>query len=172
MLGALAPLGLALAAGSALVIDLDSGGPRYPGERSLADLVADGLRRPDLTPRPGVAVLRNGGVAPAAAAMVIDALVAAHPTVVLRLPPRPRPVADGAAVVPVRLLLPGSLYPWGDRPAVFQATPTLASLPGPGVRLPVPRPITIESLLRGRRPPGRDRWISAWAPVWRFPWGR
>ncbi|OFW63206.1 MAG: hypothetical protein A2135_02625 [Actinobacteria bacterium RBG_16_67_15] len=172
MLGALAPLGLALAAGSALVIDLDSGGPRYPGERSLADLVGTGLRRPDLIPRPGVAVLRNGGVTPAAAAEVVDALVAAHPTVVLRLPPRPRPAAAGAAVVPVRLLLPGNLYPWGDQPGVFQATPSLTQLPGRGVRLPVPRPITVESLLRGRRPPGRDHWVKAWAAAWRFPWGR
>ncbi len=172
MLGALAPLGLALAAGSALVVDLDSGGPHYPGERSLADLVAAGLRRPDLVPRPGVAVLRNGGVAAATAAGVVDALVAAHPTVVLRLPPRPRPVLDGHPVVPVRMLLPGNLFPLGDGPAVFQATPALVRLPAAGIRLPVPRPITVDSLLHGRRPPGRDRWIAAWGAVWRFPWVR
>jgi hypothetical protein len=154
------------------VIDLDSGGPHYPGERSLADLVGDGVRRVDLTPRAGVAVLRNGGVTPAAAVSVVEALVAAHPTVVLRLPPRPRPSDERAPIVPVRLLLPGGLHPWGDRPAVFQATPIPMSLPGPGVRLPAPRPITIESLLRGRRPPGRDRWVAAWASVWRYPWGR
>ena len=62
LLGALAPLGLAAAAsGSALVVDLDEGGPHYPGEASLADLVRAGSRRADLYPeRRGVAVLRNG----------------------------------------------------------------------------------------------------------------
>src|SRR4030066_639874 len=41
VLGALAPLGLAASAGTALVIDLDPLGPRYPGEPSLADLVRE-----------------------------------------------------------------------------------------------------------------------------------
>jgi hypothetical protein len=172
LLGALAPIGLAIAAGSALLIDLDSGGPCYPGERSLADLVAEGLRRPDLEPRRGVAVLRNGGVAPAEAADVVHALLTAHPTVVLRLPPRPRPVGVPFPVVPVRLLVPGEFYPQLDRPAVYQATPAFARLPSEGVRLPVPSPITVAALLQGRRPRGRDRWISAWGKVWRYPWGR
>ncbi|MDP2622828.1 MAG: hypothetical protein Q8Q29_03405, partial [Actinomycetota bacterium] len=74
LLGALAPLGLALAAEDAVVVDLDPLGPRYPGDRSLADLVQDGLRRDDLTPRRGVGVLRNGGVAPIEAKSVIEAL--------------------------------------------------------------------------------------------------
>ena len=76
LLGALAPLGLALAAGTALVVDLDPLGPHYPGSASLADLVAEGPRKADLSPaRRGVAVLRNGGVSPAAAAEVVAALV-------------------------------------------------------------------------------------------------
>ena len=74
LLGALAPLGLALAAGTALVVDLDPLGPHYPGTTSLADLVAEGPRQADLKPaHRGVAVLRNGGVAPAAAAEVVAA---------------------------------------------------------------------------------------------------
>jgi hypothetical protein len=172
LLGALAPLGLAIAAGSAVVIDLDPGGPRYPGGRSLADLVADGPRRSDLEARSGVAVLRNGGVAPAEAAAVVQALIAAHPTVVLRLPPRPHPSGFPLAVIPVRLLLPGDFYAMGDRPAVYQATPAAARMPTEGVRLPVPHPATVSALLRGRRPPRRDRWIEAWRPAWRFPWER
>ena len=39
LLGALAPLGAALADPPAVVVDLDSDGPPYPGDRSLADLV-------------------------------------------------------------------------------------------------------------------------------------
>lgn len=154
------------------MVDLDRGGPHYPGEKSLADLASTGVRRSDLTPRPGVAVLRNGGVAPSDAAAVVSALVEAHPTVVLRLPPRPHPEGDWPAVVPVRLLLPGGLFPWGAHPAVYQSTPVLVRMPGAGVRLPIPRPLTVESLLRGRRPPGRDRWVAAWRGAWRFPWGR
>ena len=172
MLGALAPLGLAIAAGSALVIDLDSGGPRYPGDRSLADLVTDGPLRTDLQPRPGVAVLRNGGVAPAEAGAVVQALLAAHPTVVLRLPPRPRPAGIPFPVIPVRLLIPGNLYPPPDRPAAYQATPAAARMPTAGIRLPVPHPTTVAALLQGRRPAARDRWIAAWASAWRFPWDR
>ena len=73
LLSATAPLGLAAAAGTALVVDLDPDGPAYPGRASLADLVADGPRRADLVPsRDGVAVLRNGGVEATAAREVIQ----------------------------------------------------------------------------------------------------
>lgn len=63
LLGAIAPLGLAVAAGTALVVDLDADGPSYPAERTLAQVVAEGPRRAELVPeRSGVAVLPNGGV--------------------------------------------------------------------------------------------------------------
>ena len=91
LLGALAPIGLALAQPSTLVVDLDESGPRYPGSRSLADVVGDGIRKADLTPRRGVALLRNGGVDAAAASEVLHELTAAWPHCVLRLPPRPQP---------------------------------------------------------------------------------
>jgi hypothetical protein len=172
LLGALAPLGLALAAGSALVVDLDGGGPRYPGSGSLADLVRKGPTGEDLKPRRGVAVLRNGGVRPSEAAPVLDALLRSHPTVVVRLPPRPAPEGIPIPVIPVRLLLPGSLYLGSSAPAVFQATPAWVRMPTDGVRLPIPRPSTVASLTLGRRPPGRDRWVAAWRSAWRFPWGR
>ena len=42
LLSATAPLGLAAAAGTALVVDLDPEGPVYPGPASLADLVVEG----------------------------------------------------------------------------------------------------------------------------------
>lgn len=173
VLGALAPLGLAAAAGTALVIDLDPQGPRYPGGASLADLVREGPRRADLAPsRRGVAVLSNGGVGPAEAAEVVAALAAGWERVVLRLPPRPAPGGAGAPVVPVRLLLPGGMFPRGHGPAVYQSTRSALRLPGPGVRLPLPSAATVLGLLQGRLPVAGDRWVRAWRPVWEGPWGR
>jgi len=169
LLGALAPLGLAIAAGSALIVDLDPGGPRYPGDRSLADLVADGVRRPDLETRAGIAVLRNGGVAPSAAGDVVSALVEHPPVVVLRLPPRPAPGPIPVPVVPVRMLVPGGWFPL-DGPAMYQATPSWERMPADGIRLPVPRPATVAGLLRGRRPPRNDPWIGGWKKAWRVSW--
>jgi len=172
LLGALAPLGLALAADDAVVVDLDPLGPQYPGGRTLADLVRDGLRRDDLTPRHGVGVVRNGGVAPVEAGPTIEALLAHLPRVVLRLPPRPVPVALPIPVVPVRLLMPGGLFPHSGGPAVYQATPAFTQIPGVGVRLPVPDPATIRGLVEGRRPPRADRWIRAWRSAWSLPWAQ
>jgi len=61
VLGAVAPLALAAAAGTALVVDLDPEGDRYPGEATLASLVAEGPTQEDLTPsQRGVAVVGNG----------------------------------------------------------------------------------------------------------------
>lgn len=172
VLGALAPLGLAIAGGTALVVDLDSLGPRYPGSRSLADLVSEGPRRADLGPaRRGVAVLRNGGVSAAAAAEVVAALLAGWERVVLRLPPRPMPADAGAPVVPVHLLLPGGLFARSVGPAVYQSTRAVLPLPGPGWRLPVPARGTVAGLLRGRLPVAGDRWVRAWRRVWEGPWG-
>ncbi len=171
LLGAVAPLGLAAAAGgTALVVDLDPEGPRYPGRGSLADLVADEPRRADLTPdRPGLAVLRNGGVQPAAAASVIAAIITGWPNVVLRLPPRPRPEAAPAPVVPVRALLPAAVFPWDGRPAVYQQTGWRLLRPGAGPVLPRPRANTWAALLDGSLP-APDRWVRALRGVWSYPW--
>lgn len=46
----LAPIGLAAAAGTALVVDLDLDRPSYPGRLTLSDLLTDGPRRADLVP--------------------------------------------------------------------------------------------------------------------------
>lgn len=170
LLGALAPLGLALAADDAIVVDLDPLGPQYPGERSLADLVRDGVRRADLTARRGIGVLRNGGVPPHDAGPVVEALLTHLPRLVLRLPPRPAPTGLPIPVVPVRLLLPGSLFPPQVGPAVFQTTPSFARMSAVGVRLPVPDPATVRLLVTGRRPPAKDRWVRAWRSAWSCPW--
>lgn len=162
LLGALAPLGAAMAAPPALVVDLDPFGPAYPGDRSLADLVTDDPTEEDLAPRPGVGVLRNGGVTPHDAAEVVAALIERWERVVLRLPPRPAPDGD-VPVVSVRLLTGG----WYQSPeaAVWQATGQWLPLPADGVRLPIPDHGTVQALLAGRRP-RRSRWITAWESVW------
>jgi hypothetical protein len=167
LLGALAPLGAALAAPPALVIDLDPLGPPYPGERSLADLVSDDPTADDLTPRAGVAVLRNGGIAPGDAADVVAGLLERWERVVLRLPPRPRPIAD-VPVVPVHLLT-GGWYQRAVRRAVWQSTPDWIQMPSDGVRLPVPEPATVRALLAGRGP-GASRWVRAWKSIWGLQW--
>lgn len=172
LLGALAPLGLALAAEQAIVLDLDPEGPRYPGGTSLKKLVAEGPTRSDLTPGKGVAVVRNGGIGPAEAAEVVAALVAVWPNVVFRLPGHSPPAISAVPVVPIRLLLPGDLFEAAERRSVFQATPSFSRLPAPGVRLPVPRRSTVSALVMGRRPVPRDPWIKAWRSVWRLRWDR
>ena len=173
LLGALAPLGLAgaVAREPTLVVDLDESGPHYPST-SLADLVVSEPQRDDLIgSRPGLAVLRNGGVGLERSHQVVEALIRGWPRVVLRMPPRPVPHTRSIPIVPVRMLLPGRLFPRVDGPAVYQSTPIPARLPGPGVRLPVPAPATIAGLVAGRLPHGRDRWVRAWKRVWEVSWG-
>ncbi len=169
--GAIMPLGFAAAMGTALVIDLDPSGPRYPGPASLADLVADGPRRIDLVPqRRGPAVLRNGGVSYDDAARVVAALTAGWPNVVLRLPPVAAPSVE-ARFVPVHVAYPGNLFPAPGRPAVIQMTDRRRPGTDAGVILPPPRPTTWRALARGTIPPP-DRWIRSCRRVWEFPWTR
>ncbi len=173
LLGALAPLGLAGAVSRepTLVVDLDESGPHYPSTTSLADLVVAGPQRDDLIgTRAGLAVLRNGGVGLERSHQIVEALIRGWPWIVLRMPPRPVPHTRSVPIVPVRMLLPGRLFPRIDGPAVYQSTPVPARLPGPGVRLPVPAPGTIAGLLAGRLPHGRDRWVRAWKRVWEVSW--
>ncbi len=168
MLGALAPLGLGAAAGTALVVDLDPEGPGYPGNGSLADLVADGPRRTDLSPtRSGLAVLRNGGVEAAAAGQVLEALIAGWPAVVLRV------AGSGSSAwepdLIVRPLVPGGLFP--SLPAGVVVFQDLGfRIPAPGPQLPVLRRAAAASLLAGSIPL-RSRWVRAWKPAWDGTWG-
>jgi hypothetical protein len=168
VLGAVAPLGLAAAAGTALVVDLDPDGPRYPGEASLAQLVADGPRRSDLEPeRSGVAVLGNGGIEPEAAEEVLTALTQGWPAVVFRLPSHHR---GGDGAIPIVPLLPGTLFAGSSAPAVYQRSGWRVDPPGPGVVLPRPRRSTLGALLTGVVPGGKDPWIRAFGAVWERRW--
>lgn len=165
MLGAMAPLGLAVAApGPALVIDLDTAGPSYFGTASLAELVASGPRQADISPgRQGVAVLRNGGISYRQAEEVVSHLVAGWPNVVLRLHGR------GAEVpyrtIPVIPLLPGGFGEAAKSAAIYQDAGWRVEAPGPGLVLPAPRRSTWAALAGGRRPP-IDRWLRSLRGVW------
>lgn len=168
VLGIVAPLALASSADTALVVDLDREGPRYPGSGSLAELVEQGPRLDDLRPsRTGIAVLRNGGIDAADAGEVIGALIKGWPNVVLRLPR----IATGLSMplVPVIPLLPGGMTPESDRPAVYQQLGWHEKAPGPALTVPTPSRGTVAALLEGRMP-SRRRWIRAWRQVWSMPW--
>ena len=166
VLGTIAPLALALSAGTAIVVDLEPTGPHYPSNSSLAALVSEGPRRTDLTPaRRGVAVLRNGGVSPEAAGEVVEALIAGWPHVVLRSRSR----VAFCPTVPVVPLLPGGLVARAHHRAVYQQMGWREQAPGPGPVLPTPSRATVKALCEGRLPLG-SRWVRAWQRVWETPW--
>ncbi|MFQ5966244.1 MAG: hypothetical protein ACE5MI_01390 [Acidimicrobiia bacterium] len=167
LLGVVAPLGLACAAGTALMVDVDQFGPRFPGSASLADLVEAGPRKADLVPqRRGVAILRNGGIGTDEAGPVLEALIAGWPAVVLRL--GERAVSFGKVRnVAVHPLLPGLLLPPLGDPVVYQRTSWPVGPPGPGKVLPRPSRQAVGRLLTGREP-GPSRWVSAWREVWEW----
>lgn len=171
LLACVAPLGLAAAAGTALMVDLDPAGPHYPSEFSLADLVKHGPRRADLTPpRSGLAVLRNGGVPPDSAgdlASILAALSEGWPNLVLRLPSGQFEKGQ-PGIVPVIPILPGALAVEWAGPAVRQPTGLAVARSALGVTLPRLKRSTLAALLAGTRPGGR--WIRAWKPVWELPW--
>jgi len=173
LLSVVAPLALAAAAQTALVVDLDPDGPAYPGSGSLARLVADGPRLADLQPaQSGVAVLRSGGIGISPSHPVVIALREGWPYVVMRLPGglALEERSGGIGVVPVIQLLPGNLTRQWPRPAVYQEMGWRCPAPGPGVVLRTPARATVGALLAGELPWAR-RWIRSWQAVWELPWG-
>ena len=166
LLAAISPLGLALAAGSGLVVDLDPDGPRYPSERTVAEIVAEGPTLSELSPsRAGVATIGNGGAEHLAALQIIATLAGAWPAIIMRVGSEPVPYP----VIPVRPLWPGFMTPRGERPSVWQSVGSPVEPPGDGPVLPPPGRATVSALLAGRRPV-RSRWVMAWRQVWELPW--
>lgn len=166
VLGAIAPLALAASVGTALVVDLDAAGPHYPSRGSLARLVSEGPRRPDLVPsRAGVCVLGNGGIDFAAAGEIVEALIRGWPHVVLRCRDR-LPICPNVPVVP---LLPGGLIVATHHRAVYQQMGWREKAPGSGPVLPTPSRATVRALCEGRVPV-HSRWIRSWRQVWGLPW--
>lgn len=172
VLHALAPLGLAAARGTALVVDLDEEAPSYPGSTSLAKLVVSQPRLADLRPRRrGVAVLPNGSIGPREAFEVVEALAAGWPAVVLRLGSSldlPSPFEE-TPVVPVAPLLPGFLYPAVTTPAAYQAFSHGPPPRVPGILLPPLSRSGIYRMLGGMGFPPR-RWVQAWEKAWNLSW--
>ncbi len=165
-MAAIAPLGLALAARSALLVDLDPHGPPYPGERSVVEMATDGPTRLELTPgRARVAALRSGGADPSSGIEVVQLLARSWPALVVRVGHFPVPFP----IIPVRPLWPGFLAPIGERPSVWQRVRGGADPPGPGPELPPPGRRVVMALLAGRRPMA-SRWVRSWERVWELPW--
>jgi hypothetical protein len=164
VLSLVAPLGCALQAGTALVVDLDPHGPPMSGGGDLASLVARGPTEAELRPeRSGIAVIGNGGVTPSDASDVIAALADRWPNLVLRCAPTDAPPDAAVPLIPV---LPAPFAIHIDRPAIYQRTP-FGGDTHPGTRvLPVPRQATVRSLLSGCVPVRKDRWVGSLEHVW------
>lgn len=160
----LAPLGLAVAAGTALVIDTDPLGPRVGDGPTLKDLVELGPTKDQLDPhRAGPAVLWNGGIEVSEAAEVLSALAGRWPAVVLRCPPRMDRPNGAVTFLP---LLPEPYALQGAGVVVYQRSGHAPRVKPSGLVLPRPRRSTLESLFAGRRPPVKDRWIRGLRTVW------
>jgi hypothetical protein len=159
------PLGLAVAAGTCLVVDLDPHGPEIGSGPTLADLTRNGPERRHLEPRTGGAgFLANGGIDPVDAADVVSALVQRWPAVVLRCDARSARPKGAIGVVP---LLPEPHLRLLRAPAIYQRCGMSPRTAPDGVVLPRIRRRTAAQLLAGRRPPRSDRWIRSLTPIWR-----
>ncbi|HEY7704305.1 MAG TPA: hypothetical protein VID03_05690 [Acidimicrobiia bacterium] len=165
ILGWVAPVGLAAAAGTALVLDLAPGELPYPGGRTVADMLDEGPSRSEMTPdRPGVAIVPGGGVRPVDAVDLVGQIGAGWPAVVLRVGEEsPWPL------VPVSPALPGHLGIDGGSPAVWQLSMRGEAAPGPGPILPPLSRTIFRSLLRLELPMA-CAWVRAWRRVWDLPW--
>ena len=165
VLSTVAPIGLAAAAGTALIVDLATT-TRVTG-RTLADLVSDGPKLAELSPgRPGIAFLAGGNVDPVAGVDILRQLAGRWPAVVVRAPDTEIPFA----CVPVIPLFPGALAPTTPMShGVWQPVGAGAEPPGPGPVLPRLRGGVVRKMLAGHLP-RRTRWIAAWRPVWEMPW--
>ena len=135
-----------------------------PGDSDLASLVQRGPTEAELRPdHSGVAVIGNGGVAASEASDVIAALADRWPNLVLRCAPTQIPPDVAVPLIPV---LPEPFTIRIDRPSVYQRT-HFGGEPLPGaVVLPAPKQATVRSLLSGRIPTRRDKWIGSLEHVW------
>lgn len=156
-------LGLALSAGTALLIDLEGG---IHTSRTLADFAESGPGLIEMSPgRLGVALLSGGGASDELAAGLIAELARAWPAVVVRC----RRGQHLGPTVPLRPLLPGLLASQYSGPTVWQPTRARRPPPGPGPVLPSLSPRLVRMLLAGRSI-RRTAWVRAWGRVWEMPW--
>lgn len=160
----LLPLGLAVSAGTCIVIDLDPNGSRVGDRPTLAELVGEGAERRHLEPsRTGVGYLANGGVDAMDAAPIISAIVERWPAAVLKCDPRStRPAGSIASAS----LLPEPHTRVLRAPVVYQRCGFSPRTAPNGIVLPPIRRRTAELLLSGRAPRRSDRWIRSLRSVW------
>ena len=165
VLSFVAPIGLAAAVGTGLVIDLVSD-PR-PGMRTLREISADGPSLAELSPgRGGVAFLQGGDFSGPEALETIERVAARWPAVTVRVSGSGWPFP----VVPVIPLYPGRFLPQPEPAGVWQPVGSRHGKPlGPGPVLPRLRPALLRRILAGQLP-RRSRWVEAWRPVWDMPW--
>lgn len=168
VLSAIAPVGLAAAAGSALIVDLVTDSPRSDGRRTLRELLSDGPSLAELSPgRSGVALIRAGDIALGQALEAIETLSGRWHAIVVRTSMADVPFP----IVPVVPLYPGAIQVSLASPSagVWQPVRGGPEPPGPGPVLPTLRSSLVRSMLSARLP-RRSRWIRAWEPVWEMPW--
>ena len=165
VLSTVAPIGLAAAAGTALIVDLAT--TTAVTGRTLADLVSDGPKLAELSPgRPGIAFIAGGNVDRIDGFEMLRQLAAHWPAVVIRVDDTGLPFPT----VPVIPLFPGRLAPSTPmNHGVWQPVGAGVEPPGPGPVLPRLRGGVARRMLSGHLP-RRSRWISAWPPVWGMPW--
>lgn len=164
ILSTVAPIGMAAAVGTALIVDLVS---TERGARTLADLVVEGPTLDELSPgRRGIALLPGGKVDLDQGVELIDRLGDHWPAVVVR--------TSGSGLqfpsVPVIPLFPGRLSIVQVPPAgVWQPVSGGSEPPGPGPVLPRLRSGLVRRMLAGQLP-HRSRWIDSWRRIWEMPW--
>lgn len=164
VLGVVAPIGMAAAVGTCLVVDLCEGDPT--GGVTLATLVRDGPSSEQLRPkRRGVSFLRNGGISAQDAAEVVRAFCVNWPNVVLRVGASDEAVGE-VGVVTVRAILSGPFFAEPDVGAVLQPT-GLGARPKNhhGHVLSRLSARTVRTVLAGRVNQ-RSAWVRSWRPVW------
>lgn len=162
VLSRIGPVGLGLAAGSALIVDL-------LGEmsgRTLAEIRDDGPRLAELSPgRTGVARISAGPVLASELEQVVATLASSWPAIVVS--------TDGSRwsgpTVTYRPFYPGPDGPNAILPSVWQVAPGARPSKLPGVVMPSVSRRAMVAMLRGGLPVSR-RWVSAWRKVWALPW--
>lgn len=165
VLSVLGPIGLATAAGTALIVDLGDELLR-PRTRNLADIAAEGARLSELAPgRRGVAMISSGGLSPDSVPELVARLALHWPAVVIR----PGAWVWEGPTVPLIPLYPGWLAPSHIGAAVWQRVRGGISPPAAGPVLPTPGAAMVRRMLAGGLP-GRSRWVRAWGPVWELAW--
>lgn len=164
MLSWIGPIGLALAAGTALIVDVRS--RHLPGSKTLAQLMVDGPSLMDLSPgRRGVATIASGSMSSEEIAQAIEILAGRWPALVVRSDGKRWPGPS----VPYRAILPGFLRPSDLVPSVWQPSigVSVPTLPGPILPRLGRRPVM--AMLEGKTPTAR-RWVDSWRAIWEMPW--